>query len=609
MRATFILLLSCFLLIHSFGFGQVVDLTPYAICKQGNFVGLTEGLGDLPDTEPGVTLAEMVYDGAVYIPDSINGFALTVLNYPYFGMGYMREVRLPETLTYLYGDFGSNLRSFNIPKNLYYFYVGGFGELDSIALPIPEKENHRFLGWKKYDSDIILPGGTLVKSSSGHYYAYFEYVGEWPYKIGNEDVIFYDGEIKECYYWGAKKIILPSSFNGHKVEEIHFRVFNNFELEAVVIEEGYDKIDGFFQNKISQISLPNSLRYVIGFNENRIAELELPPLLDSIGRGAFARNLIKELIIPRNVKKIDRSAFTFNDIESLELPESLTFIGSKAFQNNKLTDVKLPNSIKKLYESTFSDNRIEFVTLPQQLEYIGDSCFKNNQLSKVDIPLTVVHIAPGAFGNNQIESVQLPQNLNYVSGFDSNRLSEISLPAALDTIGGEAFAFNNLIEVNLPGKVKVVEDAAFFKNQIERIAWSDLLVQIGAKAFQQNDLSEVILPKKVQILGAQAFCDNKIAKLQLPKSLEYIGAACFKNNQLSMVAIPSQVTFIGEDAFSGNPFLASAPRLPKPQIIGKSFLYWKGEVLIEKGKVERTEQCNSGDIIRDGVRYTAVFEE
>src|SRR5690554_8225678 len=63
----------------------------------------------------------MVYDGAVYIPDSINGFALTVLNYPYFGMGYMREVRLPETLTYLYGDFGSNLRSFNIPKNLYYF--------------------------------------------------------------------------------------------------------------------------------------------------------------------------------------------------------------------------------------------------------------------------------------------------------------------------------------------------------------------------------------------------------------------------------------------------------------------------------------------------------
>lgn len=500
MRATFILLLSCFLLIHSFGFGQVVDLTPYAICKQGNFVGLTEGLGDLPDTEPGVTLAEMVYDGSVYIPDSINGFALTVLNYPYFGMGYMREVRLPETLTYLYGDFGSNLRSFNIPKNLYYFYVGGFGELDSIALPIPEKENHRFLGWKKSDVETLIPGGSMVKTSSGEYYAHFEYQLDEPYVLKKEDVLFIDGNLKECYYRGAKDLIVPSSFNGHVVKHIESYAFSQ-NLESVVFENGFESIGGFGWNNISKI----------------------------------------------------------------ELPEGLKRIEKEAFVGNKLTEVIIPPS--------------------------------------------VTYIADKAFTTNDIIILELSKKLSYLSGFRANNIKEIVLPPELDTLGIMAFAFNDLKEVNLPGKVKVIEDAAFFKNQIERIEWSELLVQIGAKAFQQNDLLEVILPKKVQVLGAQAFCDNKIAKLQLPKSLEYIGAACFKNNQLSMVAIPSQVTFIGEDAFSGNPFLASAPRLPKPQIIGKSFLYWKGEVLIEKGKVERTEQCNSGDIIRDGVRYTAVFEE
>lgn len=505
MRATFILLLSCFLLIHSFGFGQVVDLTPYAICKQGNFVGLTEGLGDLPDTEPGVTLAEMVYDGSVYIPDSINGFALTVLNYPYFGMGYMREVRLPETLTYLYGDFGSNLRSFNIPKNLYYFYVGGFGELDSIALPIPEKENHRFLGWKKSDVETLIPGGSMVKTSSGEYSAHFEYQLDEPYVLKKEDVLFIDGNLKECYYRGAKDIIVPSSFCGHKVESINGNqfdmAFGNQGLESVVFEIGIESIGGFGWNNISKI----------------------------------------------------------------ELPKGLKVIEKQAFVKNELADVRIPSS--------------------------------------------VIRIEAGAFGSCEIEKVELSVCLKYVSGFGSNKISELLFPASLDTIGVWAFSNNSIKEVILSKNVKVIEESAFFRNMIERIEWSELLVQIGAKAFQQNDLLEVILPKKVQVLGAQAFCDNKIAKLQLPKSLEYIGAACFKNNQLSMVAIPSQVTFIGEDAFSGNPFLASAPRLPKPQIIGKSFLYWKGEVLIEKGKVERTEQCNSGDIIRDGVRYTAVFEE
>ncbi|WP_088655914.1 leucine-rich repeat domain-containing protein [Geofilum rhodophaeum] len=507
MRATFILLLSCFLLIHSFGFGQVVDLTPYAICKQGNFVGLTEGLGDLPDTEPGVTLAEMVYDGSVYIPDSINGFALTVLNYPYFGMGYMREVRLPETLTYLYGDFGSNLRSFNIPKNLYYFYVGGFGELDSIALPIPEKENHRFLGWKKSDVDTLISGGSTVKTSSGEYSAHFEYQLDEPYVLKKEDVLFIDGNLKECYYRGAKDIIVPSSFCGHKVESINGNqfdmAFGNQGLESVVFELGFEDIGGF----------------------------------------------------------------AFNQIAHIELPEGGTGITHGAF--------------------------------------------RQNELSAVIIPSSVIRIESGAFSMNHIAKVHFnsPSNLNYIGGFSDNWISDLLLPSSLDTIARGAFAINRLKEVVVPDKVKVIGMSAFSKNKIERLVLPESLTFIGANAFQNNRLADVKVPNSIRKLHESTFSDNKIAKLQLPKSLEYIGAACFKNNQLSMVAIPSQVTFIGEDAFSGNPFLASAPRLPKPQIIGKSFLYWKGEVLIEKGKVERTEQCNSGDIIRDGVRYTAVFEE
>lgn len=543
---------------------QHIDISPYAISKQGNLIGLTEGLGDLPDTEPGESLAKKVYDGSVYVPDSINGFAMTVINYS-FSMGYIRKIRLPEPLTYLNGSFGSNLDEINIPSNLYYFYLGSFGNLDSIVLPTPVKENHVFLGWKKYDTDVFLPGGSLVGSSSGHYYAYFEYLGKHPYIISKEDIIFYDGVLKECYYRGAKNIVLPSSFYGHKVEQIHHTAFNNQEFEAVIFEEGFERIDGFYKNKISHIKLPASLNYVIGFNENNISELILPSSLDTIGRGAFARNKIKDLIIPKNVKVIERAAFLKNEIERVELPASLDFIGAKAFQNNKLLKVELPNGIKKLYESTFSDNSIEFVTLPQQLEYIGDSCFKNNQLSNVDIPLTVVHIAPGAFGNNKIKIIKLPQNLKYVSGFDRNGISEIALPSALDTIGSEAFAYNKLKKITIPEQVKVIEACAFFNNEIERV--------------------------------------------ELPASLEFIGAKAFQNNQLSSVTIPSQVVFIGEYAFANNPLFRALPTLPKPKMVEKQFLYWKGETLSNSGKIEKIEQYKPGNTLRSEVRYTAVFED
>lgn len=602
---------------------QYVDLTPYVVSKQGNVIQFLANFGDEPSDLEFITEEESEYyfKSLTYsmFPDSIDGFPVTTISGGGLGSGLemarvFEKMILPKHLTHL--AISVEYEKMILPEGLQYLYLL-FDRQKGFVLPHSKKKDHVLLGWKVYNDTILTPAGTHIKNNSqlAIAHAYFKYLKDEPYTIGKEDVFFIDGEIKTCYYRGAKNIIVPSSFYGHKVENIYNDIyeiaFRNQDLESVIFENGFERIGGFswnkiahidlpeglieiqqnafFRNKLSEVVIPSSviriepgafdnnslntikfkpsanLRYVNGFLSNEISELLLPSSIDTIGIGAFARNKIKDLIIPKNVTAIERVAFIINEIENLELPESLDFIGAEAFQYNRLTKVELPNGLKKLYESTFSDNNLEFVALPQYLEYIGDSCFKNNQLSKVDIPLTVVHISPGAFGNNKIETIKLPPNLNYLSGFDKNRISEITLPSGLDTIGREAFAYNKLKEVTIPGQVKVIEASAFFSNVLERV--------------------------------------------ELPTSLEYVGAKAFQNNKLSSVIIPSQLVYIGENAFADNPFFKALPTLPKPTVLGRQFLYWKAETISDTGKVEKVEQYKPGNIIKNEVRYTAVFEE
>jgi len=333
-----IILVFTLFLIHIALKSQFIDISPYVIFKQGNLIGLTEVLGDLPDTEPGESLAKKVYNGEVYVPDSLDGIAVTVIH-DVFRHGYIRKIRLPETLKYLYDNFDRNLEEVNIPPNLYYFYVGDFGTMDSIALPTPEKENHEFLGWKKFDTDVFIPGGSYVKSSSGHYYAFFMYLGKSPYIISHEDVIFYDRELKECYYRGAKDIVLPSTFLGQKLENIHERAFRNQDLKSVIFEGKFQRIGGFSWNKLSHIELPEGL-----------IEIE---------KEAFAGNELEEVVIPSTVVRIAPRAFNSNQIKKLQLSHDLSYVSG--FAQNRISELLLPTSVDTIGSGAFAKNMIKEV--------------------------------------------------------------------------------------------------------------------------------------------------------------------------------------------------------------------------------------------------------
>lgn len=77
--------------------------------------------------------------------------------------------------------------------------------------------------------------------------------------------------------------------------------------------------------------------------------------LDSIPEAYLAYTNISKFDIPKNIKKIDDSAFDSCEyLTNITIPDSVTSIGDNAFYNcSSLTSIIIPNSVKSIGDNTF----------------------------------------------------------------------------------------------------------------------------------------------------------------------------------------------------------------------------------------------------------------
>ena len=78
--------------------------------------------------------------------------------------------------------------------------------------------------------------------------------------------------------------------------------------------------------------------------------------VETIGKNAFIRNGLTEVIIPNSVESIGNSAFAFNQLTEVSIGNSVKSIELGAFHSNKLTQVIIPNSVKSIGEQAFWNN-------------------------------------------------------------------------------------------------------------------------------------------------------------------------------------------------------------------------------------------------------------
>lgn len=310
--------------------------------------------------------------------------------------------------------------------------------------------------------------------------------------------------------------------------------------------------------------------------------------LFSIGGG------VKEIIFEAGsqVQVIGNKAFAaLRNLEHIEFPETLVSIGDFAFQQTMLADIVIPKNVERIGKAAFSYNtgaleKIEFEA-GSKIKVLGEECFKGDvYLSKINLPEGLQEIRDDAFsGCSELKSILLPSSVRLIGG------GTFQLMASLKEIlvdsrnpyfvskDGNLYSkdMTKLIrycngngekEYTLPSMVKRIERDAFRMqgeySKLKKLNLNEGLTYIGDEAFGNCDFS-FTLPSTLNSFSLTAFkdyagdcfaisegnskytCKDGILYSKDFKTLYAVAA----NDSKSLIVLDNRVETISDYAFTG----------------------------------------------------------
>lgn len=349
----------------------------------------------------------------------------------------------------------------------------------------------------------------------------------------------------------------------------------------LVLPEGLDSIGQYGITSINCDSLiiPSTVRYLSNYcldNFSRYIEIKAP--LDCIATAAIPSQGVKELILPKSLKRIEKAAFyPCYGLERIVWPDALEYIGAYAFAGVRAIPLVVPSTVKTLGGGAFADNvwrpRTYYFTSPTPPECLQEDVFEGiyYEESKLFVPRgsksAYEDKAPWSwFGViEEFDEIVLPPEptrydfavdgiyYNVVSvdehtcevSFDLNYITEKNMYNYKSVTIPETVTYDSKVYT-----VTGIEGGAFSETPLEHIDLPKTLTYIdGAFSYCEN-LSNIEIPESVtSIGGAFAGCD-KIKSIHLPDGMENIASAFMDCRNLESVNIPSSVTLV-DGAFNG----------------------------------------------------------
>lgn len=283
--------------------------------------------------------------------------------------------------------------------------------------------------------------------------------------------------------------------------------------------------------------------------------IKIPETVSIIGEGAFENeNCVEKLIIPDNVKIIEKDAFKGSHIFEIEMGNGVVFIGKCAFEN--------------LY--TGSD-----INLSAELKYIGKGAFRfvrfYNESHTIRIPSSVIKIEDKAFENSEFSEIVLDEGINEIGmeALSETCIEDIKIPGSIEDINERLFdGCYELKGVKLNNGIKRIKDYAFWGcDALERIEFPNTLSEIGRGVFENCRKL-----KKINITS-----DNNL------NILEY----AFENSEIEDIKIIAKKRlYIREYAF------AELKMLKHVKIFAADY----GNIIIEKGAFQECTSLESVEI-------------
>jgi len=255
-----------------------------------------------------------------------------------------------------------------------------------------------------------------------------------------------------------------------------YKYGNEFNLLSVKLSDSITSLpNNLFKNsQLKELKLPKNLKS-IGDNCFRdcrllISELKLPDSLTYIGYGAFRSCEGSILNLSNNLKFLPDRLFDNACFKKIQLGENTLVIGSYCFaglNNVYRCEIVLNKNLVRINDFAFFRSRILIKEFPESLKSIGKSCFKEAFINNV-FDLIITYIS----------------NLK-ISSFMGCSLKSITLPYGLKDLGDCCFAYCiNLVEVNFPDSLETIGNFCFYKCfSLEKVIFPKGLIKIGDYCF------------------------------------------------------------------------------------------------------------------------------
>ena len=338
-----------------------------------------------------------------------------------------------------------------------------------------------------------------------------------------------------------KKLIIPQIISNYRVTEIGSSAFSGSSLKEVV--------------------LPRTLRKIgdNAFRGTQLTRLTIPEGVTEIGFGAFLDSSLKEVVLPSTLTLIGNSAFSGTQLKDITLPTSVTTIGSGAFGSiDSLSSVVIPKNLSYASGAFEGSQHLKTIHFEEGITKIAGGLFKDSGISSITIPETVTEIGSRAFSNTRITELYIPDSVTNLESNsfgtdyfnDFNLLTKVSLPSELQFTSSPFDGQKNLKEVVLRGNWKTIPRGLFSGTGIEKLVIPEGVTEIGVGAFFGSSLKEVVLPRTLRKIGDDAFRGTQLTRLTIPEGVTEIGFGAFLDSSLKEVVLPSTLTQIGNSAFS-----------------------------------------------------------
>ena len=283
--------------------------------------------------------------------------------------------------------------------------------------------------------------------------------------------------------------------------------------------------------------------------------------------GVGTHGILKELVIPDNIKEIGIDAFDgCFDLETLDLGQ-VEYIGTGAFSCPDL----LTDTVGRL-------GALKTVVMSPALKEIGTL---PPHCTKMDSAFAEVFHGQGSF-----DGLVLPATLEKVSAYafaGCTALRDFTVTENLKAVGSHAFdGCANLTALAFAdtGNTKFGDEVFKDCKSLTRVALPSWLETVPVGMFSGcGKLTDVALSEGILELGGMAFADTGLTAVTLPESCLYIGASVFQNAPVKNVHFGSQTVSIGANAFvrDTNVHLMASVFLPESvRSVGeRAFGYYK----------------------------------